>query len=126
MRPGPPGFTRLIVLPALLLAPGYAFLRLLGQATGMRSISVAVPVSLALIVCVSLLLDVSGIRLTPLSLGLVLGEVTALFVAGSYGRQLVADVPLVGRLLRQHRRTPSGDREPAGRDAVIGERGDPL
>jgi len=47
-----PGLSRLVVLPALLLAPGYALLRLLGQATGMRSISVAVPVSLVLaVVC---------------------------------------------------------------------------
>ena len=29
-----PGLSRLVVLPALLLAPGYALLRLLGQATG--------------------------------------------------------------------------------------------
>ena len=82
-----PGLSRLVVLPALLLAPGYAFLRLLGQAAGMRSISVAVPVSLVLVICASLLRDVSGIRLSPLSLGLLLGVVTALFLAGSYGRQ---------------------------------------
>ncbi len=100
-----PGLSRLVVLPALLLAPGYALLRLLGQATGLRSISVAVPVSLVLAVCASLVLDVSGIQLGPLSLGLLLGAVTGLFVAGSYGRQRVAG-PLV-----QHRRTPSGDRE---------------
>jgi UvrD-like helicase C-terminal domain len=100
-----PGLSRLVVLPALLLAPGYAFLRLLGQGTGMRSISVAVPVSLVLAVSASLVLDVSGIRLGPLSLGLVLGAVTALFLAGSYGRQLVAGRP------RQYRRTPPGDRE---------------
>ena len=98
-----PGLSRLVVLPALLLAPGYAFLRLLGQAAGMRSISVAVPVSLVLVICASLLRDVSGIRLSPLSLGLLLGVVTALFLAGSYGRQ-----PDAGR-------TPSGDRELAPR-----------
>jgi transposase InsO family protein len=40
---------------------------------------------------VSLVLDVSGIRLGPLSLGVLLGAVTALFLAGSYGRQLIAD-----------------------------------
>ena len=83
-----PGLSRLVVLPALLLAPGYAFLRLLGQATGMRSISVAVPVSLVLAVCASLLLDVSGIRLGPASLGLLLGAVTAVLLAGSYRRRL--------------------------------------
>src|SRR5260370_40394750 len=76
--PALPGLSRLVVLPALLLAPGYALLRLLGQATGQRSISVAVPVSLVLAVCASLVLDVSGIRLRPLSLGLLLGGVTAL------------------------------------------------
>ena len=103
-----PAFSRLVVLPALLLAPGYALLRLLGQDTGMRSISVAVPVSLVLAVCASLLLDVSGIRLSPLSLGLLLGAVTALFMVGSYGRQLVSGP------LWQHR-TPSGDRELAPR-----------
>jgi DNA helicase-2/ATP-dependent DNA helicase PcrA len=58
-----------------------------------------------LAVCASLVLDVSGIRLGALSLGLALGAVTALFVAGSYGRQLVADP------LRQYRRTPPGYRE---------------
>ena len=88
-----PGLSRLVVLPALLLAPGYAFLRLLGQAAGMRSVSVAVPVSLVLAICAALLRDVSGIRLGPLSLGLLLGAVTALFLAGSYGRQRVADLP---------------------------------
>jgi O-antigen/teichoic acid export membrane protein len=81
-----PGLSRLVVLPALLLAPGYAFLRLLGQAAGMRSISVAVPVSLVLAVCASLVLDVSGIRLDPASLGLLLGAVTAVLLAGSYRR----------------------------------------
>ena len=103
--PGLPGFSRLVVLPALLLAPGYALLRLLGQAAGPRSISVAVPVSLALVVCASLVLDVTGIRLSPLSLGLLLGGVTALLLAGSYGRQLV-----VGPV-RQYRRTLSDDWE---------------
>ena len=83
-----PGLSRLVVLPALLLAPGYAFLRLLGQAAGMRSISVAVPVSLVLAVCASLVLDVSGIRLGPASLGLLLGAVTAVLLAGAYRRRL--------------------------------------
>jgi hypothetical protein len=101
--PALPGISRLVVLPALLLAPGYALLRLLGQAAGRRSISVAVPVSLVLAVCASLVLDVSGIRLSPLSLGLALGAVTALLVAGSYGRQLAA-----GRLWPYRRRPPGG------------------
>jgi hypothetical protein len=100
-----PGLSRLVVLPALLLAPGYALLRLLGQAAGMRSISVVVPASLVLAVCASLVLDVSGIRLGPLSLGLLLGAATTLLLAGSYARQLVASP------LRQYRRTPPGDRE---------------
>jgi O-antigen/teichoic acid export membrane protein len=81
-----PGISRLVVLPALLLAPGYAFLRLLGQATGIRSISIAVPVSLVLAICASLVLGVIGIRLGPLSLGPLLGAVTALFLVGSYRR----------------------------------------
>src|SRR5215470_5435935 len=76
-----PGLSRLIVLPALLLAPGYALLRLLGRAAGTRTISVAVPVSLVLAICASMLLDVSGVRLGPLSLGLLLGAITALFLA---------------------------------------------
>ena len=109
-----PGLSRLVVLPALLLAPGYALLRLLGQATGPRSISVAVPVSLVLAVCASLVLHVSGIRLGPISLGLLLGAVTALLLAGSYRHQLAAG------LLR--RRTPSGDRESEQGDATLGER----
>jgi hypothetical protein len=110
-----PGLTRLVVLPALLLAPGYALLRLLGQASGVRSISVAVPVSLVLAICASLLLDVSGIRLGPGALGLLLGAVTAVFLAGSYSRQVVAGP------LRLRRRSPPGDGEFA-RDATLGER----
>jgi hypothetical protein len=102
-----PGLSRLIVLPALLLAPGYALLRLLGQATGTRSISIVVPASLVLAVCASLALYASGIRLGPLSLGLLLGGATILLLAGSYGRQLVASP------LRPYRRTPPGDRESA-------------
>jgi hypothetical protein len=111
-----PGLSRLVVLPALLLAPGYALLRLLGQADGMRSIPVVVPVSLVLTICASLILDVTGIRLGPVSLGLMLGLVTALFLAGSYGRQLPAGP------LGLHRRTPSGDRELAPGDTSPGER----
>jgi hypothetical protein len=90
-----PGLSRLVVMPALLLAPGYALLRLLGHDAGPRSISVAVPVSLVLAVCASLILDVSGIRLGPLSLGSLLGAVTVLLLAGSYGRQLIASRPRV-------------------------------
>jgi hypothetical protein len=111
-----PGLSRLIVLPALLLAPGYALLRLLGPATGTRSISMAVPVSLVLVVCASLVLDVSGIRLDPVSLGSLLGAVTALFLVGSYGRQLVA-----GRR-RQHPRPLTNDRVLVRDDATVGER----
>ena len=85
--PAVPGLSRIVVLPALLLAPGFAFLRLLGQRPGWRSISVAVPASIALIVCAVLLLDVSGLRLDPLSLGLTLGSFTVLFLVGSYARR---------------------------------------
>jgi hypothetical protein len=105
-----PGPARLVVLPALLLAPGYALLRLVGQAAGTRSISVAIPVSIVLVICASLALNVSGIRLGPLSLGSLLGAVTALFLAGSYGRQLVASP------LRQSWRTPPGDRDLAPKE----------
>lgn len=105
LAPVLPGLSRLVVLPALLLAPGYAFLRLLGQAAGMRSISVAMPVSLVLTICASLVLEVVRIRLSPVSLGLLLGVITALCLAGSYRRQLFAGP------LGQHRRTPAGDRE---------------
>jgi hypothetical protein len=103
-----PGLTRLIVLPALLLAPGYACLRLLGRPAGARSVSMAVPVSLVLIICASLVLDATRIRLSPVSLGLLLGTITALCLAGSYGRQLVTGP------LGQPRRTPSGDEELPG------------
>ena len=111
-----PGLSRLIVLPALLLAPGYALLRLLGQASGQRAISVAVPVSLVLAVCASLLLDASGVRLGPVSLGLLLGAVTALFLAGSYWRQLATGP------WQQQQRTPEGEQEFGGRDATPSER----
>ena len=86
-----PGLSRLVVLPALLLAPGYALLRLLGQAADRRSIAIAVPASLVLVILASLVLDVSGIALGPLSLGLILGAVTAVLLAGSYARQLVGE-----------------------------------
>jgi hypothetical protein len=110
-----PGFSRLVVLPALLLAPGYAFLRLLGRAVGTRSISMAVPVSLVLVICASLVLDVSRIGLSPVSLGLLLGVITALFLVGPYGRHLLTGP------LRQHWRTSSGNREPPG-ETTLGER----
>jgi hypothetical protein len=111
-----PGLARLVVMPALLLAPGYALLRLLGHAAGPRSISVAVPISLALAVCASLILDVSGVRLGPLSLGSLLGALTALLLAGSYGRQLIASLP------RENRRKQHGDRELIQPAAPPGER----
>jgi hypothetical protein len=112
-----PGLARLAVLPALLLAPGYALLRLLGQATGVRSISVAAPLSLVLAVCASLVLDVSGIRLDQLSLGLLLGGVTALLLVGSYGRQLAA------RPTRRRWRAPPGNGDLARPEATLGEQG---
>jgi hypothetical protein len=84
-----PGPARLVVLPALLLAPGYALLRLLGHGGDARSISIAIPTSLAIIACVSMALDVSGVRLGAVSLGLVLGGLTAVFLAGSIRRQRV-------------------------------------
>ncbi len=110
-----PGLARLVVLPALLLAPGYAFLRLLGRAAGTRSISMAVPISLVLVICASLVLDVIRIGLSPVSLGLLLGVITALFLAGSYRRQLVAGP------LGRHWGTPSGDQELPD-ETTLGER----
>lgn len=110
-----PGLSRLVVLPALLLAPGYALLRLLGQATGPRSMSVAVPVSLVLAVCASLLLHVSGVRLGPLSLGSLLGGVTVLLLTCSYGHQLLAGPR------GQHERTPPDDPGLARRNATLGD-----
>jgi hypothetical protein len=114
LAPVLPGLSRLVVLPALLLAPGYAFLRLLGRAVGTRSISMAVPVSLVIVILSSLVLDVIRIRLSPVSLGLLLGVITALLLAGSYGRQLLAGP------LGQRWRPPSRDREPAG-ETTLGE-----
>lgn len=110
-----PGLSRLVVLPALLLAPGYALLHLLGQAPDRRSIAVAVPVSLVLVIFASLFLDVSGIPLGPLSLGLLLGAVTAVFLAGSYARQRAAS--LGGR----HRGTARRP-DPAQPSTTAGER----
>jgi hypothetical protein len=85
-----PGISRLLVLPALLLSPGYAFMRLLGREVEWRSIGIAVSVSIMLVIFVSLALYVSGVRLERLSLGPVLGAVTALCLASSYSRQLLA------------------------------------
>jgi hypothetical protein len=114
LAPVLPGFSRLVVLPALLLAPGYAFLRLLGRAVGTRSISMAVPVSLVIVILSSLVLDVVRIGLSPVSLGLLLGVITALLLAGSYGRQRLAGPR------GQSWRPPSRDREPAG-ETTLGE-----
>jgi hypothetical protein len=102
-------------LPALLLAPGFAFLRLLGQDRYRRSISVAVPVSIVLIVCAALLLDVSGIKLGPTSLGSLLGAVTAMSLAGSYGRQLAPPGP------GPRRKALANDRQAAQGDTATGE-----
>lgn len=88
-----PGLSRLVVMPALLLAPGYALLRLLGQAADRRSIAIAVPASLVLVILASLILDVTGVPLGPRSLGLMLGAVTAVFLAGSYAHRVVAALP---------------------------------
>jgi hypothetical protein len=110
-----PGLSRLVVLPALLLAPGYALLRLLGHAAGIRCISTAVPVSLVLVVCTSLALDAGGVRLGPASLGILLGAVTALFLACSYGRQLLTGP------LPQRRTTPPGVRDLARPEATLDE-----
>lgn len=110
-----PGLSRLIVLPALLLSPGYALLRLLGQATGLRCLSIAVPLSLVLTVCASLVLDVSGVRLDAASLGILLGAVTAVFLAWSYGWQLRTSP-------RQQRQiTLPGDADLARPEATLGE-----
>ena len=79
-----PHNARIVVLPALLLAPGYALLLLLGRPPSWRGLSVAVPASLVLAMCAALLLDVVGIRLDAISLGSTLGAGTLVFVAGSY------------------------------------------
>jgi len=110
-----PGLSRLVVLPALLLAPGYASLRVLGRALDRRSISVAIPASLVLVVLASLFLDVSGIPLSPLSLGSLLGAVTAVFLAGSYGRQLAAG-------LARRPRTTAPRPEAVREETTVGER----
>jgi hypothetical protein len=83
-----PSPARIIVLPALLLAPGYSLLRLIGHGAGdLPGISLAIPFSLVVVICVSLLLDVAGIRLGASSLGPALGALTALLLASSYGRR---------------------------------------
>lgn len=105
-----PGRSRLLVLPALLLAPGYAFLAALGRDAEIRTASLAVPVSLALVICASLALDVSGIRLDALSLGSLLGAATALLLAGAYGRELIS-------ARRRHRRRRSAIGETVAQDA---------
>lgn len=110
-----PGHWRLVVLPAVLLAPGHALLRLLGQPTGWPSISIAAPVSIVLVICASLIIDVSGIRLSSSSLGLLLGAGTALFLGASYWRHVVTG------LLPVRRRAPLGDRTPVTSEATVGE-----
>ncbi|MDR2985022.1 MAG: DUF1616 domain-containing protein [Nocardiopsaceae bacterium] len=111
-----PGLSKLVVLPALLLAPGYALLRLFGHSAGQRSISLAVPLSLVLAVCASLVLNVSGVRLGTLSLGLLLGAVTVLCLAGSYARQLAAGPQ------EQYQATSPPAQEPDRSDPSPGDR----
>jgi uncharacterized membrane protein YhhN len=78
-----------VIIPALLLAPGYAFLRLLGRDVEWRAISMAAPVSVAIIICVAMALNAGSVRLDRVSLGPVLGAVTALCLSASYARQLI-------------------------------------
>ena len=110
-----PGLSRIVVLPALLLAPGYALLRLLGQAADRRSIAVAVPASLVLVILASLVLDVTGVPLGPRSLGLMLGAATAVFLVGSHASRVVA-------ALWMRRRETSRRPEAARPGADVGER----
>jgi hypothetical protein len=110
-----PGLWRVVVLPALLLAPGYSLLRVLGQPTDRHSISIAIPVSIVLAIFASLVLHVSHIRLAPAPLGLLLGAATALFLGASYWRHLVTGLP--GR-----RRTARlSDPTPVRSEATVGE-----
>ena len=88
-----PGISRVVVLPALLLVPGYSLLQLFGRPPSMRGLSIAVPVSLVLAICASLLLDVVGVRLDAVSLGSTLGAASTFFVAGSY----VLEARMIGR-----------------------------
>ena len=111
-----PGLWRVVVLPALLLAPGFALLRLLGQVTDWHSVTIAIPVSIVLVICASLILDVCGIRLSSTSLGLLLGAATALFLGASYVRYMVT-----GRR-RVRRAAPLEDRTQVHREATVGER----
>lgn len=110
-----PGLWRVVVLPALLLAPGYALLRVLGQTTDRHSIAIAIPVSIVLTIFASLLVHVSQIRLGPSSLGLLLGAATALFLGASYWRHVLAGLP------RSRRTGALGDPTPAGSEATVGE-----
>ena len=75
---------RLLVLPALLLAP-VALLRLLRQATACDLSPLRCRYRSCSPSAASLVLDVGGIPPSPLSLGLLLGAITALFLAGSAG-----------------------------------------
>jgi hypothetical protein len=111
-----PGLSRLVVLPALLLAPGNAFLRLLGHTADSRVITLGVPVSIVLIVCSAMILNATHVRLGPVSLGLMLGVLTALFLAGAYGREMLADRS------GSHRRRPPDDWDLDDDDADIAER----
>ena len=108
LAPVLPGFARLVVLPALLLAPGVCVARLLRARRGHARVHPDGGAGIARGAgpsSSSLVLDVIRIGLSPVSLGLLLGVITALFLAGSYGRQLLTGP------LGQHWRTPSGDRE---------------
>ena len=101
-----PGLSRVVVLPALLLAPGQALLRLLGLVDRWRSFSIAVPTSLVSIACAALILDVSGIKLDAVSLGSILGATTALCLAGSYARQLWTGSTAGAHRTTSHRSVP--------------------
>jgi hypothetical protein len=110
-----PGLWRIVVLPALLLAPGFALLRMLGQVTDWHSVTIAVPVSIVLVICASLVLDVCGIRLSSTSLGLLLGAATALFLGASSLRYMVTGLP------RARRAAPVDDQTHVHSEATVGD-----
>lgn len=87
LAPVLPPSARLIVLPALLFGPGWTLAYCLDMTRSWsRSVSAVAPLSLAITILISLVLDAIDVRLSSATLGLPLGVVTAVFLLAGMRR----------------------------------------
>jgi hypothetical protein len=103
---------RLIILPALLFAPGWSLIYLLcGARVWTSPWSAVVPLSLVMTALVSLLLDVCGVRLDATTLGAALGALTSILV-GLGARPYAGGLAALGH---REKRVPHEHRARGGR-----------